>query len=55
MRQLRDATDDIKREIQKTAEKQGLDTDITKDIKEEFNEVKKSMDDVAGTIRRSSK
>ena len=55
MRQLRDATDDIKREIQKTAEKQGLDSTITKDIKEEFDEVKKSMDDVAGTIRRSSK
>ena len=33
MRQLRDATDDIKREIQKSAEKQGLDADITSDIK----------------------
>ena len=55
MRQLRDATDDIKREIQKSAEKQGLDTDFTKDIKEELKEVKKSVDDVAGTIRRSSK
>jgi sec-independent protein translocase protein TatA len=55
MRQLRDATDDIKREIQKSAEKQGLDTDITKDIKKEFDEVKKNVDDVAGTIRRSSK
>jgi len=55
MRQLRDATDDIKREIQKSAEKQGLDTDITEDIKKEFDEVKKNVDDVAGTIRRSSK
>ncbi len=55
MRQLRDATDDIKREIQKSADKQGIDTDFTKDIKKEFDEVKKNVDDVAGTIRRSSK
>ncbi|MEN1785400.1 MAG: twin-arginine translocase TatA/TatE family subunit [Bacteroidota bacterium] len=55
MRQLRDATDDIKREIQKSAEKQGIDTDFTKDIKKELDEVKKNVDDVAGTIRRSSK
>lgn len=55
MRQLRDATDDIKREIQKSAEKQGIDTDFTKDIKKEFDEVKKNVDDVTGTIRRSSK
>ena len=55
MRQLRDATDDIKREIQKSAEKQGIDADITKDIRKELDEVKKNVDDVTGTIRRSSK
>ncbi len=55
MRQLRDATDDIKREIQKSAEKQGIDTDLTKDIKQELDDVKKNVDDVAGTIRRSTK
>lgn len=52
MRQLRDATDDIKREIQKSAEKQGIDTSITDDIKKELEEVKKGMEDVAGTIKR---
>ena len=52
MRQLRDATDEIKREIQKSAEKQGIDTDITSDIKKEFDDVKKGLDDVAGTIKR---
>ena len=41
MRQLRDATEDIKREIQKSAEKQGIDTSFTEDIKKELNEVKK--------------
>lgn len=55
MRQLRDATDDIKREIQNSAEKQGLDTDFAKDIKKEIDEVKKNVDDVTGTIKRGSK
>ena len=55
MRQLRDATDDIKREIQKSADKQGIDTDFAKDIKKELDEVKKNVDDVTGTIKRSSK
>ncbi len=55
MRQLRDATDDIKREIQKSAEKQGIDTEFTQDIKKELDDVKKNVDDVAGTIRRSTK
>lgn len=55
MRQLRDATDDIKREIQKSAEKQGIDTDFTKDIRKEIDEVKKNVDDVTGTIKRGSK
>lgn len=55
MRQLRDATDDIKREIQKSAESQGIDTDFTKDIRNELNEVKKNVDEVTGSIKRSSK
>lgn len=52
MRQLKDATDDIKQEIQKSAEKQGIDTSFTDDIKSEFDKVKKNVDDVTGTIKR---
>lgn len=52
MRQLRDATDDIKKEIQKSAEKQGIDTSFTDDIKSEIEKVKKNVDDVTGTIKR---
>jgi len=52
MRQLRDATDDIKKEIQKSAEKQGIDTSFTDDIKDEIDKVKKKVDDVTGTIKR---
>jgi len=55
MRQLRDATDDIKREIQKSADKQGIDTDFAEDIKKEIDQVKKNVDDVTGSIKRSTK
>ncbi|MEO9510864.1 MAG: twin-arginine translocase TatA/TatE family subunit [Flavobacteriaceae bacterium] len=55
MRQLRDATDDIKREIQKTADKQGIDTDFTKDFRKELDEVKKNVDEVTGAVKRSTK
>lgn len=53
MRQLRDATEDIKKEIQKSAEKQGIDTSFTEDIKNELKEVKKNVDEVTGTIKRN--
>ena len=52
MRQLKDATEDIKREIQKSAEKQGIDTSFTKEIQQDLKEVKKNFDDVTGTISR---
>lgn len=72
MRQLKDATEDIKKEIQKSADKQGIDTSfvtdlkkdfdnvkenissgITKDLTKEIDQVKKGVDDVTGTIKRS--
>src|SRR5690606_619642 len=40
MRQLKDATNEVKAEIQRSAEKQGLDTDFTKDIKDQVGKVK---------------
>lgn len=52
MRQLKDATDDIKREIHKSAEKQGIDTSFTKEIEEDIKAVKRNLDDVGGTISR---
>lgn len=44
MRQLRDATDDIKREIQRSADKQGIDTSVIKDIQKDIDDVKSSID-----------
>ncbi len=52
MRQLKDATEDIKQEIHKSAEKQGIDTSFADDIKKELDDVKKNVDDVTGTIKR---
>ncbi|WP_345189434.1 twin-arginine translocase TatA/TatE family subunit [Algibacter agarivorans] len=52
MRTLKDATNDIKHEITKTAEKNGLDTSITKDVKKELNKVKDDIEDFTGSVKR---
>ncbi|MGB5667423.1 MAG: twin-arginine translocase TatA/TatE family subunit [Maribacter sp.] len=44
MRQLKDATEDIKKEIQKSAEKQGIDTSFVDDIKKNIEDVKGNLD-----------
>ena len=55
MRMLKDATSDIKTEISKTADTQGLDTNITKDITEEINKVKDDLEDFTGSVSRGNK
>lgn len=52
MRTLRNATNDIKQEITKSAEKHGIDTDVTKGISEEINKVKEDLEDFGGSIKR---
>lgn len=52
MRQIKDATNDIKREINDTAQKQGINTDIVTDINKEVNDVKENIDDLTGPIKR---
>tara|TARA_R110002073_G_scaffold123234_1_gene266741 strand:+ start:39841 stop:40122 length:282 start_codon:yes stop_codon:yes gene_type:complete len=53
MRQIKDATNDIKKEINESAKTQGIDTDLASDIKKEINEVKENLDDMTGPIKRS--
>jgi sec-independent protein translocase protein TatA len=53
MRQVKDATNEIKREINDSAKNQGLDTDIVSDINKEVNEVKDNIDDLTGPIKRN--
>ncbi|MDP5158370.1 MAG: twin-arginine translocase TatA/TatE family subunit [Flaviramulus sp.] len=52
MRTLKDATNDIKHEITKTAEKNGIDTSITSDVKKELDKVKDELEDFTGSVKR---
>tara|TARA_R100000935_G_C2797404_1_gene148821 strand:- start:264 stop:545 length:282 start_codon:yes stop_codon:yes gene_type:complete len=52
MRTLRNASNDIKSEIQKSAEKQGIDTDISKDVRSEISKVKEEIDEITGSVKR---
>ncbi|HSP41216.1 MAG TPA: twin-arginine translocase TatA/TatE family subunit [Gillisia sp.] len=52
MRTLKNATNDIKSEIQKSAEKQGIDTDISKDVKNEISKVKEDIEEITGSVKR---
>tara|TARA_B110000211_G_scaffold169212_1_gene190972 strand:- start:31 stop:303 length:273 start_codon:yes stop_codon:yes gene_type:complete len=52
IRQIKDATNDIKREINTSAEKNGIDLDVTKDIKKEIDSVKEEIDNMSGPIKR---
>ncbi len=52
MRTLRNASNDIKSEIQKSAEKQGIDTDISKDVRGEISKVKEDIEEITGSVKR---
>ena len=52
MRQIKDATNDIKSEITKSAEQHGVDIDITKDVRKEIDKVKEDVSDITGPIKR---
>ena len=52
LRSIKMATNDIKSEISKSAEKHGMDLDITKDIKKEVDQVNDDIDEITGPIKR---
>ena len=52
MRTLKNASNDIKTEIQRSAEKQGIDSNLTKDVSDEINKVKSDIEDLTGSVRR---
>lgn len=54
LRQLKDATNEIKGEITKSAEKNNLNFDITKDVRKEIDAVKEDIDDISGPVKRNS-
>lgn len=49
MRQLRDATNEIKNEINKSAE---IDTSAVKDVQQEIDKVKEELQDPLGRVKR---
>ncbi|UCE93766.1 MAG: twin-arginine translocase TatA/TatE family subunit [Flavobacteriaceae bacterium] len=57
MQQLKNATNEVKKEISEGAKKQGIDTDLTKDIKKDIknikNKVQDNIDDLTGPIKRN--
>ena len=53
MRMLKDATNDIKTEITKSVEKQGIDIkSLTNNVNEEIKKVKDEIEDLTGSIKR---
>ncbi|MGA8854604.1 MAG: twin-arginine translocase TatA/TatE family subunit [Christiangramia sp.] len=52
MKAVRNASNDIKSEIQKSAEKQGIDTDFTKDVRGEIDKVKEDIEEITGSVKR---
>lgn len=53
MRTLKDATNDIKNEVTKSAKDNTIiDTDTVKDIQEEINKVKDEVEDFSGSVKR---
>ncbi|WP_066224311.1 Sec-independent protein translocase subunit TatA/TatB [Formosa haliotis] len=57
IKEIKNATNDIKNEITKTADKSGIDTssisNVTKDVKEELDKVKDDLKDFTGSVRRN--
>lgn len=52
MKSIKNASNDIKSEIQKSADKQGINTDFTKDVRGEIDKVKEDIDEITGSVRR---
>jgi sec-independent protein translocase protein TatA len=52
IRQVKDATNDIKREINDSSKDHGLDKNIAQDIKKEIEGAKENIDDLTGPIKR---
>lgn len=57
MQQLKNATNEVKKEITETTKAQGIDTEFTRDIKKEVtkirDKVKDNIDDITGPIKRN--
>lgn len=54
MRQIKDATNDIKHEISNSAKENNIiDTEVTQNVKEELKKVKDDLEDFTGSLKRN--
>ena len=54
MRQLRDASNDIKQEVTKSAKENNIiDKDVTKSVQEDINKIKDDLEDFTGSLKRN--
>ncbi|MUU77949.1 Sec-independent protein translocase subunit TatA/TatB [Winogradskyella endarachnes] len=54
IRQIKDATNDIKHEISNSAKENNIiDTDVTKNVKDELNKVKDDLEEFTGSLKRN--
>lgn len=53
MRTLKDATNDIKHEVTKSAKESNIiDTDVAKEVQEEIKKAKDDLEDFTGSLKR---
>ena len=52
LRQVKDATNDIKREIKNSAEKHDIDIDVASKVRNEVNKVKDNIDDFSKPVTK---
>ncbi len=52
MRSIKNATNDIKSEVMRSAEKQGMDTSMGDDLKKEVDKVKEEIEEITGSVKR---
>jgi sec-independent protein translocase protein TatA len=58
MRQLRDATNEVKREINQSAYKKDIDesySKISQDMKKEVNKIRENIEEYTGSVKRTTK
>lgn len=52
IKEIKNATNDIKSEISKGAKERGIDVDITKDVQKELDKAKEDINEITGPIKR---